>query len=177
MRAKIEAPRGQNSAASTGARQASFATARLSLSFAANCRRPSTPPASSCEPRTRPAVRSPPGRPAGPSRSGRCCQYRRRTDEGRDHASRRQAGDESRRFPVAVGDANAQSFAAAATAMRGIERDITEQHVRIGRLKIIDALKLARHIPRVVATCLIKAWPRDGCCQVRLIHNIRRADR
>ena len=39
-------------------------------------------------------------------------------DEGRDHASRRQGGDEGRRFPVAVGDADAQSFAAAATAVR-----------------------------------------------------------
>jgi hypothetical protein len=39
-------------------------------------------------------------------------------DERRDHASRRQASNESRRFPVAVGDADAQSLAAAATAMR-----------------------------------------------------------
>jgi hypothetical protein len=38
-------------------------------------------------------------------------------DEGRDHASRRQAGDEGRRFPVAMRDADAQSFAAAATAV------------------------------------------------------------
>jgi hypothetical protein len=39
-------------------------------------------------------------------------------DEGGDHASRGQAGGESRRFPVAMGDADAQSFAAAATAVR-----------------------------------------------------------
>jgi hypothetical protein len=33
-------------------------------------------------------------------------------DERRDHASRRQASDESRRFPVAVRDADAESLAA-----------------------------------------------------------------
>ncbi len=38
-------------------------------------------------------------------------------DEGRDHASHRQAGDESGRFPVTMRDADAQSFASAATAM------------------------------------------------------------
>ena len=50
----------------------------------------------------------------------------------------------------------------------GIERDITEQHVGICRLKIVDTLQLARHIPgdrknrRVVATCLIKAGDEMG---------------
>jgi hypothetical protein len=39
-------------------------------------------------------------------------------DERRDHAPRRQAGDECRRLPLAAGDADAQSFAAAAAAVR-----------------------------------------------------------
>ena len=45
----------------------------------------------------------------------------------------------------------------------GIERDITEQHVGICRLKIVDTLQLARHVAgerknrRVIATCFIKA--------------------
>ena len=37
--------------------------------------------------------------------------------ERRNHAARRQAGDESRRFPVAVGNANPQPLAAAAAAV------------------------------------------------------------
>ena len=37
--------------------------------------------------------------------------------EGRDHATGGQAGDESRRFPVAMRDADAQAFAAAAAAV------------------------------------------------------------
>ena len=37
--------------------------------------------------------------------------------KGRDHAARGQAGDESRRFPVAVRDADTQAFAAAAAAV------------------------------------------------------------
>ena len=38
--------------------------------------------------------------------------------ERRDHAARGQTGDESRRFPVAMGNADTQAFAAAAAAVR-----------------------------------------------------------
>ena len=50
----------------------------------------------------------------------------------------------------------------------GIERDITEQRVWICRLKIVDALQLARHVPGerknrgMVATCFIKAGDKMG---------------
>jgi hypothetical protein len=50
----------------------------------------------------------------------------------------------------------------------GIERDIAEQHVGIGRLKIVGTLQLERHVPgdrknrRVVATCLIEAGDEMG---------------
>src|ERR1700751_2659150 len=50
----------------------------------------------------------------------------------------------------------------------GVERDITEKQVGICRLKIVDALQLARHLSGkrkngcVVTTCLIEAGDKMG---------------